>query len=49
MIPPFDEHGYLPPDVYAATFEEIAERFGRHTPLRRARQKGFSSEWHCRQ
>ena len=22
MIPPFDEHGYLPPDVYAATFEE---------------------------
>ena len=35
MIPAFDEHGYLPPGVYAATLEEIAERFGRHTPIRR--------------
>lgn len=28
MIPPFDEHGNLPPGVHWATWEELAERFG---------------------
>ena len=28
MIPPFNEHGELPPGVHEATFAEFAERFG---------------------
>lgn len=35
MIPPFDEHGYLPPGIHRATMEEIAERFGQGSELRR--------------
>ncbi len=35
MIPPFDEHGYLPPGVHAATLDEIEARFGRESELRR--------------
>ncbi len=35
MIPPFDEHGYLPPGIHPATMEEIAERFGQESEIRR--------------
>ncbi len=34
MIPPFNEHGYLPPGVHKASLEEIAERFGRQSQIR---------------
>ena len=34
MIPPFDEHGYLPPGIHAATLDEIDARFGRESELR---------------
>ena len=36
MIPPFDEHGCLPPGVHLATLDEIDARFGRQSELRRA-------------
>ena len=36
MIPPFNESGYLPPGVHAATIAEIAARFGGSSELRRA-------------
>jgi hypothetical protein len=35
MIPPFNEHGYLPPGIHRATMKEIAERFGQGSELRR--------------
>ncbi len=35
MIPPFNENGYLPPGVHKASLEEIAERFGRQSEIRR--------------
>jgi hypothetical protein len=35
MIPPFNEHGYLPPGVHKATIEEVAERFGWQSQIRR--------------
>jgi hypothetical protein len=28
MIPPFGEHGYLPPGIHPATVDEVAARFG---------------------
>jgi len=36
MIPELDEHGNLPPGIHRATLEEIEERFGRSTEVRRA-------------
>jgi hypothetical protein len=35
MIPPFNEHGYLPPGIHKATLEELAERFGWQSEVRR--------------
>lgn len=35
MIPPFDEHGYLPPGVHPASLDELASRFGRESEVRR--------------
>jgi hypothetical protein len=35
MIPPFDEHGNLPAGMHSATLDEIADRFGRESELRR--------------
>jgi hypothetical protein len=35
MIPPFDARGCLPAGVHAATLDEVAERFGQETELRR--------------
>ena len=36
MIPPFDEHGYLPPGVHPAMLDEVEARFGRESEVRRA-------------
>lgn len=36
MIPPSNEHGYLPPGIYPATMDEIDSRFGQLSELRRA-------------
>ena len=36
MIPPFDADGFLPPGVHPATFDEIRERFGGPSEVRRA-------------
>jgi hypothetical protein len=35
MIPAFNDSGFLPPGVHAATLAEIAERFGGASELRR--------------
>ncbi len=43
VIPEFDEHGYLPPGIHAATLTEIDERFGRESELRRAEMQ--SLQW----
>jgi hypothetical protein len=36
MIPEFDERGYLPAGVHPATMQELDERFGRQSEVRRA-------------
>jgi hypothetical protein len=41
MIPAFDDHGYLPPGVHGATLDEIAQRFGRESELRRAEMESL--------
>jgi hypothetical protein len=35
MIPPFDEHGYLPSGIHRATVDELEVRFGRESEVRR--------------
>ena len=35
MIPPFNESGYLPPGVHPATLDEIDQRFGQISEIRR--------------
>lgn len=34
MIPDFDEFGYLPPGIHAATLDEVVARFGSGSPER---------------
>lgn len=41
MIPPFDEHGYLPPGIHLATLDEIEARFGRESELRRVQMESL--------
>jgi uncharacterized protein DUF6932 len=41
MIPPFDEHGYLPPGVHQAKLEEIEARFGLESELRRVQMESL--------
>ena len=36
MIPPFNDSGYLPPGIHAATLAEIHQRFGGPSELRQA-------------
>jgi hypothetical protein len=36
MIPEFNDDGYLPPGIHAATLAEITARFGQEPELRRA-------------
>jgi len=35
VIPPFNEHGYLPPGIHSATLDEVESRFGCGSELRR--------------
>jgi Family of unknown function (DUF6932) len=39
MIPPFNEHGYLPPGIHPATMDEIDARFGTMSELRRVQME----------
>ena len=39
MIPPFDEHGFLPPGIHPATLDEIDSRFGQVSELRRVQME----------
>jgi hypothetical protein len=39
MIPDFNDDGYLPPGVYPATLEQIEERFGTESELRRVQMQ----------
>ncbi len=41
MIPPFDEHGYLPPGIHPATLEEVGARFGRESEVRRVQMESL--------
>jgi hypothetical protein len=39
MIPPFNESGFLPPGIHAATLDEIDSRFGKASDQRRAQME----------
>jgi len=41
MIPNFDGRGYLPPGLHRATLEEIEQRFGRQSELRRVQMQSL--------
>jgi hypothetical protein len=41
MIPEFDARGYLPPGIHRATLEEIEQRFGRQSELRRVQMESL--------
>lgn len=41
MIPPFNEHGYLPPGIHAATLDEVAARFGHESEVRRVQMESL--------
>ena len=41
MIPPFDEHGYLPPGIHPATLEEVGARFGCESEVRRVQMESL--------
>ncbi len=41
MIPPFDNSGCLPPGIHPATLEEIEDRFGRQSELRRVQMESL--------
>ncbi|HEV2970805.1 MAG TPA: hypothetical protein VGY55_12610 [Pirellulales bacterium] len=36
MIPPYDDHGFLPPGVHPASLDEAESRFGCDSEVRRA-------------
>ena len=41
MIPPFNEHGYLPPGIHRASLDEIEARFGLEPELRRVQMESL--------
>jgi hypothetical protein len=41
MLPPFDEHGYLPPGIHPATLAEVETRFGCESELRRVQMESL--------
>ncbi len=41
MIPPLNDHGYLPPPVHPATLDEIEKRFGFESEVRRAQMQSI--------
>jgi Family of unknown function (DUF6932) len=42
MLPPFDEHGNLPPGIHRASVEEVADRFGTGSEEREVEIKELS-------
>ena len=41
MIPGFNEDGYLPPGIHAATLEEMSTRFGQESELRQVQMQSL--------
>ena len=41
MIPAFDDRGYLPPGVHAASLDEIEARFGRQSEVRQGEMESL--------
>lgn len=41
MIPAFDENGYLPPGIHPAALDEIKDRFGSESELRRVQMESL--------
>lgn len=41
MIPPFNEHGYLPSGIHSATIDEVAARFGRESEVCRVQMESL--------
>ena len=41
MIPPFNEHGYLPSGIHPARLEEIESRFGLASEVRRVQMESL--------
>ena len=41
MVPGFNEDGYLPPGIHAATLEEISTRFGQESELREVQMQSL--------
>src|SRR5262245_40159183 len=41
MIPPFNDDGYLPPGIHAATPDEIDARFGQESELRQVQMESL--------
>jgi hypothetical protein len=41
MIPPFNEHGYLPTGVHQATLDEVDVRFGKESEVRRVQMESL--------
>ncbi len=41
MIPPFNEHGYLPTGIPPATLDEVATRFGCDSEIRRVQMESL--------
>jgi hypothetical protein len=41
MIPPFNDVGYLPPGIHGATLEEVTQRFGQGSELRRIQMESL--------
>lgn len=41
MLPEFDENGYLPPGLHRAHIEEIVERFGLHSEVRKVQMESL--------
>lgn len=50
MLPPFDEHGYLPPGIHECSWDELEVRFGIGSPERKVQIKELRQflDW-CRQ
>jgi len=41
MIPEFDDEGYLPAGIHPATMEEIGQRFGQDSEMRRVQMESL--------
>jgi hypothetical protein len=41
VIPDFNEQGYLPPGIHGATLDEIAQRFGGESELRKVQMQSL--------